>query len=54
MTTKFMAYPYGKATVDVLQDIYNNYCIACVCDADDKGFFMLAEEGEVENVALYK
>ena len=36
----FCAYPYGKATLEQLERIYNNYGIACECDADDMGYYI--------------
>ena len=43
----FTAYPYGKATLEQLERIYNNYGIACECDADEEGYFIRAEEMKV-------
>jgi hypothetical protein len=40
----FTAYPYGKATLEQLERIYNNYGIACECDADELGYFIRAEQ----------
>ena len=40
----FTAYPYGKATLEQLERIYNNYGIACECDGDEEGYFIRAEE----------
>lgn len=40
----FMAYPYGKATPEQLQRIYENYGIASVCDGDDNGYYVIADE----------
>jgi hypothetical protein len=40
----FTAYPYGKATIEQLERIYNNYGIACECCGDDKGYVIRAEE----------
>ena len=40
----FQAYPYGKATLEQLERIYNNYGIACECDADELGYFIRAEQ----------
>ena len=40
----FTAYPYGKATLEQLERIYNNYGIACECDGDEEGYFIRAEQ----------
>lgn len=40
----YMAYPYGKTTLEQLVRIYKNYGIASVCDGDDNGYFVLADE----------
>lgn len=39
----FSAYPYGTATLEQLERIYNNYGIACECDADEHGYSIRAE-----------
>ena len=39
-----MVYPYGRTTLEVLQNIYKDYHIACECDADDKGYSISVEE----------
>ena len=42
----FTAYPYGKATLEQLERIYENYGIACTCDGDDFGYYIEVEKND--------
>lgn len=39
----YQAYPYAGATLEQLERIYNNYGIACECNADENGYSIRAE-----------
>ncbi|MBP3920809.1 MAG: hypothetical protein J6D28_04515 [Bacilli bacterium] len=40
----YMAYGYGSVTIETLMRFYNDYGIACSCDGDDGGYFLVAED----------